>query len=226
MSPKVIPGKEKKIVFDVDEILENTRKTPWNDNGLSSDQKIEKITHHFKAIMETIGLDLTNDSLEKSPYRVAKMYVNEIFSGLDKKNFPTLSVIENEMQYDQMIVVKDVSVISFCEHHFVTIEGKANIAYIPNKRVIGLSKINRIVKFFARRPQVQERLTKQIADCLSYVLDTPHVAVLIDAKHYCVISRGVEDTNSTTLTCDLRGDFKTDEKTRTEFMMHTKARLE
>lgn len=226
MSPKVIPGKETKIVFDVDEILENTRKTPWNDNGLTSDQKIEKITHHFKAIMETIGLDLTNDSLEKSPYRVAKMYVNEIFSGLDKKNFPSLSVIENEMQYDQMIVVKDVSVISFCEHHFVTIEGKANIAYIPNKRVIGLSKINRIVKFFARRPQVQERLTKQIADCLSYVLDTPHVAVLIDAKHYCVISRGVEDTNSTTLTCDLRGDFKTDEKTRTEFMMHTKQRLE
>jgi GTP cyclohydrolase I len=130
------------------------------------------------------------------------------------------------MQYDQMIVVKDVSVISFCEHHFVTIEGKANIAYIPNKRVIGLSKINRIVKFFARRPQVQERLTKQISDCLSYVLDTPHVAVLIDAKHYCVISRGVEDANSTTLTCDLRGDFKTDEKTRTEFMMHTKKRLE
>jgi GTP cyclohydrolase I len=226
MSPKVIPGKEKKIVFDVDEILENTRKTPWNDNGLTADQKIEKITHHFKAIMETIGLDLTNDSLEKSPYRVAKMYINEIFSGLDKKNFPSLSVIENEMQYDQMIVVKDVSVISFCEHHFVTIEGKANIAYIPNKRVIGLSKINRIVKFFARRPQVQERLTKQIADCLSYVLDTPHVAVLIDAKHYCVISRGVEDANSTTLTCDLRGDFKTDEKTRTEFMMHTKQRLE
>lgn len=226
MSPKFESGNEKKVIFDVDEILENTRKTPWIDNGLSSEQKIEKITHHFKEIMQIIGLDLTNDSLEKSPYRVAKMYVNEIFSGLNKENFPSLSVIENEMQYDQMIVIKDVSVISFCEHHFVTIDGKANIAYIPNRRVIGLSKINRIVKFFARRPQVQERLTKQIADCLSYILDTPHVAVVIDAKHYCVISRGVEDVNSTTLTCDLRGDFKTNEKTRSEFMMHTKMKLE
>lgn len=226
MTPKQQSAHEKKIVFDVTEILENTRKTPWNENSLTSDQKIEKIAHHFKEIMNTLGLDLENDSLEKSPYRVAKMYVNEIFSGLNQSTFPELSVIENEMQYDQMIVIKDVSVISFCEHHFVTIHGRANIAYIPNKRVIGLSKINRIVKFFSRRPQVQERLTKQIADCLSYVLDTPHVAVLIDAKHYCVISRGVEDVNSTTLTCDLRGNFKNDEKTRAEFMMHTKLKLE
>jgi GTP cyclohydrolase I len=128
------------------------------------------------------------------------------------------------MKYDQMIVIKDISVISFCEHHFVTIHGKANVAYIPNKRVIGLSKINRIVKYFSQRPQVQERLTKQIADCLEYVLETPHVAVAIDAKHYCVISRGIEDVNSTTVTCDLRGDFKDNEKTRSEFMMHTEAR--
>lgn len=213
---------DKEIKFDAKDILSNTRPTPFIESGLTDDQKIEKISGHFKAIMETLGLDLSNDSLEKSPYRVAKMYVKEIFSGLKTENFPRISVIENEMQYDQMIVVKDVNVISFCEHHFVTIQGKANIAYIPNKRVIGLSKINRIAKYFSQRPQVQERLTKQIADCLSYVLDTPHVAVMIDAKHYCVISRGVEDVNSTTLTCDLRGEFREDEKTRQEFMMHTK----
>lgn len=225
MTPKHDPIHEKKLIFDAAEILEHTRKTPYIENGLTDQQKIDTITTHFKAIMETLGMDLNNDSLEKSPNRVAKMYVNEIFQGLKPDSFPAISVIENEMQYDQMIVIKDVQVVSFCEHHFVTIEGKANVAYIPNKRVIGLSKINRIVKYFSRRPQVQERLTKQIADCLAYILDTPHVAVVIDAKHYCVISRGVEDVNSTTLTCDLRGDFKEDEKTRQEFMMHTKMKV-
>ena len=213
---------DKEIKFDAKDILTKTRPTPYIESKLSDDDKIEKITTHFKSIMEILGMDLQNDSLTKSPHRVAKMYVKEIFAGLKTENFPRISVIENEMQYDQMIVVKDVSVISFCEHHFVTIQGKANVAYIPNKRVIGLSKINRIVKYFSQRPQVQERLTKQIADCLSYVLDTPNVAVMIDAKHYCVISRGVEDVNSTTLTSDLRGEFRTDEKTRQEFMMHTK----
>lgn len=216
---------DKEIKFDAKDILTKTRPTPYIESLLSDDQKIEQITTHFKSIMEILGMDLTNDSLVKSPHRVAKMYVNEIFAGLKTENFPRISVIENEMQYDQMIVVKDVSVISFCEHHFVTIQGKANVAYIPNKRVIGLSKINRIVKYFSQRPQVQERLTKQIADCLSYVLDTPDVAVMIDAKHYCVISRGVEDVNSTTLTSDLRGEFRTDEKTRQEFMMHTKVHI-
>lgn len=216
---------DKEIKFDAKEILNKTRPTPYVESKLSDDQKIEQISTHFKSIMEILGMDLKNDSLIKSPHRVAKMYVNEIFAGLKTENFPRISVIENEMQYDQMIVVKDVSVISFCEHHFVTIQGKANVAYIPNKRVIGLSKINRIVKYFSQRPQVQERLTKQIADCLSYVLDTPDVAVMIDAKHYCVISRGVEDVNSTTLTSDLRGEFRTDEKTRQEFMMHTKVHI-
>ncbi|MES2768874.1 MAG: GTP cyclohydrolase I FolE [Bdellovibrionota bacterium] len=213
---------EKEIKFDAKDILANTRPTPYHDTKMSDADKIEKITGHFQAIMETLGMDLSNDSLQKSPHRVAKMYVNEIFAGLKEENFPRISVIENEMQYDQMIVIKDVNVVSFCEHHFVTIQGKANIAYIPNKRVIGLSKINRVAKYFSQRPQVQERLTKQIADCLSYVLDTPNVAVMIDAKHYCVISRGVEDVNSTTLTCDLRGEFREDEKTRQEFMMHTR----
>ncbi len=218
----MIKNIEKEIKFDAKEILANTRPTPYRDTKMSDADKIEKITGHFHAIMETLGMDLSNDSLQKSPHRVAKMYVNEIFAGLKTENFPRISVIENEMQYDQMIVIKDVNVISFCEHHFVTIQGKANIAYIPNKRVIGLSKINRVAKYFSQRPQVQERLTKQIADCLSYVLDTPNVAVMIDAKHYCVISRGVEDVNSTTLTCDLRGEFREDEKTRQEFMMHTR----
>lgn len=218
-------SKEKELVFNKVDILDHTRKTPYSDNGIPDDEKIKQITQHFRSIMRVLGLDLTNDSLQKSPERVAKMYVKEIFSGLKPENFPKITVIENQMQYDQMIVIKDISVITFCEHHFVTIEGKANVAYVPNKRVIGLSKINRIVKYFSRRPQVQERLTKQIADSLSYVLDTEHVAVIIDAKHYCVISRGVEDVNSSTLTCDLRGDFKNDEKTRQEFMMHTKVSL-
>ncbi len=213
---------EKEISFDPKDILQKTRPTPYIESKATDLQKIEKITGHFKSIMEILGMDLSNDSLEKSPARVAKMYVNEIFAGLKTENFPRITVIENDMKYDQMIVIKDVGIISFCEHHFVTIHGRANIAYIPNKRVIGLSKINRIAKYFSQRPQVQERLTKQIADCLSYVLDTKDVAVMIDAKHYCVISRGVEDVNSTTLTCDLRGAFKDDDKTRQEFMMHTR----
>ena len=134
--------------------------------------------------------------------------------------FPKITVIENEMKYDQMIVVRDVKCISTCEHHFVTIDGKATIAYIPSNKVIGLSKINRIADFFSRRPQVQERLTKQISDCLVEVLDTEHVAVHINAKHYCVVSRGVQDATSTTITSDLRGDFKRKSDTRFEFLSH------
>jgi GTP cyclohydrolase I len=202
----------------VGHIPKNITPTPWKDNGLTNDQKIEKITYHFAQIMETLGLDLKNDSLEKSPYRVAKMYVNEVFKGLSPEGFPDITIIENEMRYDQMIVVKDVSIVSMCEHHFVTIHGRAHIAYIPNKKVIGLSKINRIAEYFSRRPQVQERLTKQIADSLCEVLETKDVAVWIDAKHYCVISRGVEDVNSSTVTSDLRGAFKNHIETREEFI--------
>lgn len=215
----------KEIVFSPEDILKHVRATPQVPSELTDENKIEIITQNFRNIMETLGLDLTNDSLERSPHRVAKMYVNEIFNGLKAESFPRITVIENEMKYDQMIVVKDIKVLSFCEHHFVTIHGKANVAYIPNKRVIGLSKINRIVKYFAQRPQVQERLTKQIADCLQYILDTQHVAVVMEAKHYCVISRGVEDINSTTSTCDLRGDFRNDAKTRCEFMNHTQIKV-
>ncbi|MBX9766990.1 MAG: GTP cyclohydrolase I FolE [Bdellovibrionales bacterium] len=224
---KTITAREKKteearreVTFEPEAILAKVRPTPQLKNKYSEQQKIDKITVHFREIMGILGLDLRNDSLERSPERVARMYVRELFQGLDSSQFPKITVIENEMQYDQMIVVRDVAVLSTCEHHFVTIDGKAHIAYIPNKRVIGLSKINRIAKFFARRPQVQERLTKQIADCLSYVLDTEDVAVYMDSRHYCVISRGIEDVGSSTITCDLRGSFRNDPKTRSEFMAH------
>lgn len=202
----------------IKKVLDQVTATPYKDNGLTRDQKVAIITEKMHDVLSTLGMDLENDSLRDSPARIARMYVDELFRGLNTANFPKISVIENEMKYEQMIVVRNVHVISTCEHHFVTIHGKATIAYIPQGKVIGLSKINRITDFFCRRPQVQERLTKQIADCLSELLETPHVAVYIDAKHYCVISRGIEDTESTTATCDLRGDFRTDGKTRTEFM--------
>jgi GTP cyclohydrolase I len=200
------------------EVLSKVTPTPMVDNGLSAQEKIDIIASHFQEILKTLGMDLNNDSLKDSPRRIAKMYVNEIFKGLDMANFPKITAIENEMGYDQMLVVRDISVVSTCEHHFVTIDGKASIAYIPREKVIGLSKINRIADFFSRRPQVQERLTKQIADCLVYVLGTEDVAVHINAKHYCVISRGIEDHSSTTVTSDLRGAFRNDPRTRSEFL--------
>ncbi|MCO5143865.1 MAG: GTP cyclohydrolase I FolE [Oligoflexia bacterium] len=202
----------------IEDILKNVRPTPWKENGLSEEDKVEQISNKFQEIMEILGLDLTNDSLKDTPKRVAKMYVKELFKGLTPENFPKITVIENEMLYDQMVLVKDISIVSLCEHHFQTIHGTASIAYIPSHGVIGLSKINRIADYFSRRPQVQERLTKQIADCLSYVLKTKDVAVYIKAKHYCVISRGVEDVNSETVTSDLRGVFKTQPDTRKEFL--------
>lgn len=206
--------------MSADEILKKVLPTPQVKNQLSNEEKIKKISHNFKEIMETLGLDLTDDSLADTPRRVAKMYVNEIFRGLDSKNFPKITTIENKMNYDQMIVVHGIECLSMCEHHFLTIDGYATVAYVPNKKVIGLSKINRIVEFFSRRPQVQERLTKQIADCLQEVLETPHVAVHINARHYCVITRGIEDSQSSTATADLRGDFKTMADTRNEFLKH------
>lgn len=206
------------VDLDPLKILQNVRPTPVKDNGLTDAQKIEKITANFREIMETLGLDLDNDSLQDSPTRVAKMYVQEYFKGLQAQNFPRITVIQNEMLYDQMVVVKDINVMSVCEHHFVTIHGIAHVAYIPSHGVVGLSKINRIVDYFSRRPQVQERLTKQIADCLAYILKTDDVAVFIQAKHYCVISRGVKDTNSETITTDLRGAFKENAETRSEFL--------
>jgi len=200
------------------EILSHVRPTPMVQNGLSSEEKINKIAHNFREIMLTLGLDLSDDSLEQTPMRVAKMYVQEVFSGLDASNFPALTSIENKLGYNEMVTVRDISIISVCEHHFVTIDGRATISYIPKNRVIGLSKINRIARFFSRRPQVQERLTKQIADCLCQVLDTEDVGVSLAAKHYCVVQRGVEDATSETVTSDLRGAFREDARTRGEFM--------
>lgn len=201
----------------VERILNKVRPTPMQPNQLSEEQKIAKITEHFTEIMRTLGLDLADDSLKDTPRRVAKMYVREVFSGLDPATFPRLTSIENKLGYNEMVTVKDISVISVCEHHFVTIDGRATISYIPKERVVGLSKLNRIAKFFARRPQVQERLTKQIADCLEHVLETDDVAVCIRAKHYCVVQRGVEDAASETVTSDLRGSFREDARTRAEF---------
>jgi GTP cyclohydrolase I len=202
----------------VAEILSKVQPTPMMVNEMTEEAKIKKITAHFREIMLTLGLDLSDDSLERTPQRVAKMYVREVFSGLNPANFPSITSIENKLGYNEMVTIKDVSIISVCEHHFVTIDGRATISYIPKNRVIGLSKINRIAKFFCRRPQVQERLTKQIADCLCAVLETDDVAVNILAKHYCVIQRGVEDAGSETVTSDLRGAFREDARTRGEFL--------
>lgn len=207
------------------EILTNVRPSPTVDSGLSADEKIERIKTHFSEIMKTLGLDLEDDSLSDTPKRIAKMYVNEIFSGLDHNNFPKITVIDNKMEYDQMVCVQDIEVMSMCEHHFQPIDGYATIAYIPSKKVIGLSKLNRIAEFFAKRPQVQERLTKQIADCLQFILETEDVAVHINAKHYCVVARGIQDTHSTTTTSDLRGAFKSRPETRTEFLKQCRTRF-
>lgn len=213
----MVDEKGREISFDPAEILQHVRRTPTVPSNLSEEEKRAAIAKHFREIMKILGLDLQNDSLAKTPERVAKMFVAELFEGLQEENFPKITVIENEMAYDQMVLIRDIKTISTCEHHFVTIDGMADVAYIPHKRVIGLSKINRIVRYFSRRPQVQERLTKQIADCLCYVLDTKDVAVHIKAKHYCVHSRGVEDTHSETITTDVRGSFRNNATTRAEF---------
>jgi GTP cyclohydrolase I len=206
--------------LDVKSILKSVVPTPVVKNAYTNQQKIEMISKHFSEILQIIGLDLKDDSLRDTPLRIAKMYVNEIFSGLDIENFPKITVINNKMKYDQMVLVQKIKVLSFCEHHFQTIDGFATVAYIPENKVIGLSKINRIVNFFARRPQVQERLTKQVADCLQAVLKSDNVAVHLTAKHYCVIARGVEHGQSITTTSDLRGAFKKQSETRDEFLRH------
>jgi GTP cyclohydrolase IA len=203
-------------------ILAKVRPTPVVENSLSRDEKIQIISKSFKEIMGALGLDLKNDSLKETPNRIAKMYVDEIFSGLDEDHFPKVTAIQNEMNYDQMVLIQNIDVFSVCEHHFQTIEGVATVAYIPKKSVIGLSKVNRIVQFFSRRPQVQERLTKQIADCLEAILETDNVAVHINAKHFCVAARGIQDGHSRTSTSDLRGSFKAIAETRLEFLQHCK----
>lgn len=192
--------------------------TPASDPGIDRKDKIDLIENHFRQIMQVMGLDLNDDSLTETPKRVAKMYVNEIFWGLDYDAFPKCTTVENKMQYDEMVIERNVNVQSNCEHHFVVIDGLATVGYIPNKRVLGLSKINRIVEYFSKRPQIQERLTEQIYFALQYILNTENIGVVIDAQHYCVKSRGVEDTGSSTVTSKLGGVFKTDPAVRAEFM--------
>jgi len=185
----------------------------------SEDEKIAAIEERFAEIMDILGLDLTDDSLRGTPKRVAKMYVKEIFNGLNPANKPKMALFENKYKYNEMLVEKNISFYSNCEHHFVPIMGKAHIAYISNGTVVGLSKLNRLVDYFAKRPQVQERLTMQIAKELQKDLGTEDVAVLIDAKHLCVASRGVEDDTSSTVTAFYGGKFK-DEKVREEFLRY------
>ena len=201
-------------------LLERGLETPMLPNDLSPEEKKARIEERFTEIMEILGLDLRDDSLRETPHRIAKMYVHEIFGGLDYRNFPKLTVIENKMKVDEMVKVREISLSSTCEHHFVTIDGDATVAYIPRKNVIGLSKINRIVRFFAQRPQVQERLTEQVLVALQTLLETNDVAVSMSAVHYCVKSRGVMDATSETTTTALGGVFKTQPDTRKEFLMN------
>lgn len=191
--------------------------TPMRGAQFNESYQKEVIAKAFTEIMNVLNLDLQDDSLIDTPNRVAKMYVNEFFAGLDYNHFPKCTVIDNKMDAG-MVVEKNIKVMSNCEHHFVTIDGVATVAYIPNKKVLGLSKLNRIVNFFSRRPQVQERLTNQIWHTLTYILETENVAVYIDAVHFCVRSRGVEDANSSTVTSKLGGAFINDPACRAEFM--------
>lgn len=205
--------------FD-DDHFSNSDYTPLRTDAFdkSPEEKVDKITELFKQIMETLGLDLNDDSLKDSPKRVAKMYVNEIFMGLLPENKPAISTFQNNYKYRQMLVEKDITVYTFCEHHFLPIIGKAHVAYISNGKVIGLSKINRIVDYYARRPQVQERLTMQIVNAMKEALGTEDVACIIDAKHLCVNCRGIKDTSSSTITAELSGYFKKNPTTRREFL--------
>ncbi|MBQ8708823.1 MAG: GTP cyclohydrolase I FolE [Succinivibrionaceae bacterium] len=201
-----------------DALISKGLETPFTPNDLAPAQKKELIASHISEIMKILGMDITDDSLVGTPWRIAKMYVNEIFSGLDYENFPKITLIENKMHVDEMVKVQDITVTSTCEHHFVIIDGKAKVAYMPKNKIIGLSKINRIVQFFAKRPQVQERLTQQILVALQTLLETDSVAVTMTATHYCVKARGVKDASSSTTTTALGGYFKTNPSSRHEFL--------
>lgn len=192
--------------------------TPMVPNDLNRDQKVARIESLMAEVAGTLGLDLADDSLVETPLRIAKMYVDEIFSGLDYQHFPKITQIDNKMNVSEMVRVRDIEVLSTCEHHFITIDGLARVAYLPKQKVIGLSKINRIVRFFAQRPQVQERLTQQILVALQTLLGTEDVAVQIDATHYCVKARGVRDAQSRTETQALGGVFLSDAARRREFL--------
>lgn len=204
-----------------DDHIMTSVETPMHADAfaMSDAEKMAKIEYHFKEIMHTMGLDLTDDSLKGTPHRVAKMYIKEIFSGLNPANKPKVALFDNKYRYYDMLVEKDITFYSNCEHHFVPIIGRAHVAYISSGKVIGLSKLNRIVQYFAKRPQVQERLTMQIVHELRDILGTEDVAIVIDAKHLCVSSRGIQDVNSSTVTAYYGGAFK-DEAKKSEFLKY------
>lgn len=185
----------------------------------TKEEKIERISYHFSKIMQTLGLNMQDDSLKDTPNRVAKMYVEEMFSGLDPKSKPKISLFENKYGYKKMLIEKDITLYSTCEHHFVPIIGKVHVGYMPDTKVIGLSKINRLVQYYAKRPQVQERLTMQIAEAMKKILRHDDVAVVIEANHLCVASRGIKDTNSITVTSSFSGQFEKD-SARQEFLSY------
>lgn len=205
-------------MIDPKAVLKKVTPTPQVANTLSNEDKKKKIEGLFTEIMQTLGLDLTDDSLKETPHRVSKMFVDEIFWGLEEKNFPKITIVENKFDYDHAVVEVNIVTNSHCEHHFVPIIGKTHIAYVPNQKVIGLSKLNRIVDYFAKRPQIQERLTLQIHQALCAILETQDVAVVTDAMHSCVKTRGIKDVTSMTRTSKLSGVFKEDTSHRLEFM--------
>ncbi|KYG71913.1 MULTISPECIES: GTP cyclohydrolase I FolE [Roseivirga] len=218
------------LLKEVDEIGDNhimtSIATPMREDAfeLSDEEKIEKIQGYFEKIMHTLGLDLTDDSLKGTPKRVAKLYIKDLFKGLDPANKPSMSTFENKYNYNQMLVEKNITVYSNCEHHFLPIVGRAHVAYIPNGNVIGLSKINRIVDYYARRPQVQERLALQVLNELKEALNTEDVAVYVDAEHMCISSRGVSDQHSSTVTVEYSGKFQ-EEATKKEFLTYINDKL-
>ncbi|MGX2951511.1 GTP cyclohydrolase I FolE [Ursidibacter sp. B-7004-1] len=192
--------------------------TPTVAHQKDKDSRRAEIQQHMRSVLELLGLDLRDDSLEETPHRLAKMYVDEIFSGLDYQTFPKITKIKNQMKVSEMVLVDDITLTSTCEHHFVTIDGKVAVAYYPKDWVIGLSKINRVVQFFAQRPQVQERFTEQILTAFQTILETEDVAVYVKATHFCVKCRGIKDTNSQTITSAFGGVFLQDRDTRKEFL--------
>jgi len=208
--------------------LSTSRQTPLKSGAfaLSEDEKIEKIQEHVAAILDILGMDLTDDSLKGTPKRVAKAYVKEIFGGLNPDRRPSASTFENKYEYGEMLVEKNITLYSTCEHHLLPIIGKAHIAYISNGNVVGLSKMNRIVEYYAKRPQVQERLTLQVTEELQHILKTENVACIIDAKHLCVNSRGIRDVASSTVTAEYGGVFKTNETLRKEFLSYIQLETE
>ena len=200
-------------------LIEKGVQTPFASTyNFNNDQKIIEVAGLFEEIMKVLGLDLQDDSLRGTPKRIGKMFIEETFYGLDYDNFPKITTVENKMKYNKMVIEKNITLFGQCEHHFAQIYGKVHIGYIPNKKVLGLSKLNRVVDYFARRPQIQERLGAQIFYALEYILETSNIALVIEADHFCVKSRGVNDPNSSTTTSEMGGIFMESENARQEFL--------